>query len=53
MTDKDWVDIIRWVLPQSKAMGLMKHLKKAEAIVAKVASLDREWTTYIPPIEEV
>ena len=53
MTDKDWVDIIRWVLPQSKATGLMKDLKKAEAIVAKLASLDREWTTYIPPIEEV
>jgi hypothetical protein len=52
-TDKDWVDIIRWVFPQSKATGLMKDLKKAEAIVAKLASLDREWTTYIPPIEEV
>ena len=53
MTDKDWVDIIRWVLPESKATGLMKDLKKAEAIVAKLASLDREWTTYIPPIEVV
>lgn len=53
MTDKDWVDIIRWVLPESKATGLMKDLKKTEAIVAKLASLDHEWTTYIPPIEEV
>ena len=53
MTDKDWVDIIRWVLPESKAEGLMKDLKKADAIVAKLATLDREWTTYIPPIEEV
>ena len=53
MTDKDWVDIIRWVLPESKAEGLMKDLKKADAIVEKLATLDREWTTYIPPIEEV
>lgn len=53
MTDKDWVDIIRWVLPESKATGLMKDLKKADAIIAKLASLDREWTTYIPPIEAV
>ena len=53
MTDKDWVDIIRWVLPESKATGLMKDLKKADAIIAKLASLDREWATYIPPIEEV
>jgi hypothetical protein len=53
MTDKDWVDIIRWVLPESKATGLMKDLKKSEAIVAKLASLDREWTTYIPPVEAV
>lgn len=53
MTDKDWVDVIRWVLPESKAEGLMKDLKKADAIIAKLASLDREWTTYIPPIEAV
>lgn len=53
MTDKDWVDIIRWVLPESKADGLMKDFKKADAIIAKLASLDREWTTYIPPIEAV
>ena len=53
MTDKDWVGTIRWALPESKAEGLMKDLKKAEAIVAKLATLDRQWTTYVPPIEEV
>jgi hypothetical protein len=53
MTDKDWGDIIRWVLPESKAEGLMKDLKKSDAIIAKLATLDREWTTYIPPIEAV
>ena len=53
MTDKDWIDIIRWVLPESKAEGLMKDLKKADAIIAKLASLENEWTTYIPPVEAV
>ena len=53
MTDKDCSDIIRWVLPESKAEGLMKDLKKSDAIIAKLATLDREWTTYIPPIEAV
>ena len=48
LTDKDWIDIIRWVLPESKAEGLMKDLKKKAAIVAKLATLEREWTTYIP-----
>ena len=53
MTDKDWGDIIRRVLPESKAEGLMKDLKKSDAIIAKLATLNREWTTYIPPIEAV
>ena len=54
MPDKDWGDIIRWVLPESKAEGLMKDLKKSDAIIAKLAThADREWTTYIPPIEAV
>lgn len=53
MTDNDWVDVIRWVLPESKAEGLMKDVKIADAIIAKLASLDREWTAYIPPIEPV
>ena len=54
MTDKDWGDIIRWVLLESKAEGLMKDLKKkSDAIIAKLATLDRKWTTYIPAIEAV
>ena len=53
MTDKDWGDVIRWVLPEAKAEGLMKDLKKTDAIVAKLATLDREWTTYIPAVDTV
>jgi hypothetical protein len=53
MTDKDWGDVIRWVLPEAKAEGLMKDLKKTDAIVAKLATLDREWTTYIPSVDTV
>jgi len=28
MTDKDWIDVIRWVLPKSNADGLLKDLQK-------------------------
>jgi hypothetical protein len=27
MTDKDWIDIIRWVLPESNTVGLLKDLR--------------------------
>ena len=27
-TDKDWIDIICWVLPESNAPGLMKDFRK-------------------------
>ena len=50
MNDKDWVDIIRWVLPESRADGLLKDLRKTNLIVAKLMSLDRDWKTYIPAI---
>jgi hypothetical protein len=52
MTDKDWVDKIRWVLQESKTEGGMKDFKK-DAIIAKLASLNQEWATYTPPVEAV
>jgi len=48
LTDKDWGDIVRWVLPEAKVPGLMRELKKKDAIIAKLATLERDWTTYIP-----
>ena len=48
LTDKDWGDIVRWVLPEAKVAGLMRDLKKKDAIIAKLATLTRDWTTYIP-----
>ena len=53
MTDKDWGDIVRWVLPEAKVPGLMRDLKKKEAIIAKLATLERDWTTYIPTPTEL
>jgi hypothetical protein len=47
MKDKDWIDIIRWVLPESKAGGNLKDLKKKDAIILKLQSLDRDWKLYI------
>ena len=48
MNDKDWGDVIRWVLPQAKVDFLLKDLKKKEDILAKLATLPNNWTTYIP-----
>jgi len=53
MTDKDWNEIIRWVLPASNAEGLLKDFRKKDAIVQKLISLDRDWKTYIPLVDEV
>jgi hypothetical protein len=40
MKNKDWIDIIRWVLPESNADGLLKDLWKKDAISQKLLSLD-------------
>jgi hypothetical protein len=53
LTDKDWGNIVRWVLPEAGVVGVMKDLKKKEAIIEKLATLDRDWKTYIPPIVHV
>ena len=53
MTDKDWIDIIRWVLPESNADGLLKDLRKKDIILAKILSLERGWKTYIPTVDAV
>jgi hypothetical protein len=53
MGDKDWIDIIRWVLPESNADGLLKDLRKKDAIVQKLLSLDKDWKTYIPNVDIV
>jgi hypothetical protein len=49
MSDKDWGDIIRWVLPEAKVDFRLKDLKKRDQIHTKLATLPRQWTTYIPP----
>ena len=49
LNDKDWGNIVRWVLPEAKVAGLMRDLKKNDAIIAKLATLERDWQTYIPP----
>jgi hypothetical protein len=48
LTERDWGDVIRWVLPEAKVEFRLKDLKKREQILAKLATLPREWTTYIP-----
>ena len=47
LNEKDWGDVIRWVLPEAKVEFLLKDLKK-EQIVAKLATLPNNWVTYIP-----
>jgi hypothetical protein len=48
LSDKDWGDIVRWVLPEAKVTCLMRDLKKKDAIIAKLVTLERDWTSYIP-----
>jgi hypothetical protein len=48
MTDKDWVDVIRWLLPAANVDFLLKDLRKKNEIMAKLAMLLKCWTTYIP-----
>jgi hypothetical protein len=53
MLDKDWIDIIRWVLSESNADGLLKDLRKKDAIVAKLESLEQDKKSYIPATDSV
>ncbi len=53
ITEKDWGDVIRWVLPEAKVEFLLKELKKKDQILAKLATLPHDWTTYIPCREMV
>jgi hypothetical protein len=48
LNDKDWGDVVRWVLPEAKVEFLLKDLKKKEQIIAKLATLPNDWVTYIP-----
>jgi hypothetical protein len=48
LTEKDWGNVIRWVLPEDKVEFLLKDLKKKDQILAKLATLPRDWTSYIP-----
>ena len=48
LNDTDWGDIVRLVLQEAKVPDLMRDLKKKDAIIAKLNSLERDWTTYIP-----
>ena len=53
LTEKDWGDIVCWVLPEAKVSFLVKDLKKRDQILAKLATLLNDWTTYIPYTEAV
>ena len=53
LTEKDWGDVISWVLPEAKVEFLLKDLKKKDQILAKLATLPRDWTSYIPRREVV
>ena len=41
------------MLPEAKVPFLLKDLKKRDQILAKLATLPNDWTTYIPPKEVV
>ena len=49
MINKDWQDVIRWVLPESKVPGLLKNLKSTNAVKEFLGKLEKPWGSYIPP----
>ncbi len=53
LTENDWGDVVRWVLPEAKVPFLLKDLKKRDQILAKRGTLPNDWTTYIPYTEAV
>jgi hypothetical protein len=48
LTEKEWGEIVRWVLPAANVPYLLKDLKKRDQILAKLETLPNAWTTYIP-----
>jgi hypothetical protein len=48
LNDKEWGDIVRWVLPEAKIDFPLKDLKRKDQILTKLVSLPKDWTTYIP-----
>ena len=53
LTEKDWGDVIRWVLPEAKVEYLLKDPQKREQILTKLATLPQERTTYMPSREVI
>ena len=53
LTEMDWGDVVCWVLPEAKVSFLLKDLKRRDQILAKLATLPNDWTTYIPHTEVV
>jgi hypothetical protein len=53
LTEKDWGKIVRWVLPEAKVPFLLKDLKKQDQILAKLATVPNNWTSYIPRMEVI
>ena len=52
LSDKDWGDVLRWVIQAAGITVVLKDYKKKDAIIAKLESLQSPWTSYIPPSDE-
>ena len=52
LSDKDWGDVLRWVIQAAGVTVVLKDYKKKDVIVAKLESLPSPWTSYIPPFDE-
>jgi hypothetical protein len=48
LNNKDWEDVVRWVLPEAKVEFLLEDVKKKEQIISKLAMLPNAWVMYIP-----
>ena len=48
LVDSDWVDIMKWVLTAAKKKFRVMDLTTKDLIIAKFATLDTHWTSFIP-----
>ncbi len=52
LSDKDWGDVLCWVIQKAGITVTLKDYENKDAIVAKLESLPSPWTSYIPPPDE-
>jgi hypothetical protein len=49
VSDAEWLDLLKWVLTAAKKKFRVMDYTTKEAVLAKFATLETAWASYIPP----